>query len=426
MSIKLSVPEFVVALFGLNPNQCRLTITGRIANVHGLAYQVQSLLCDQLKFQSRSYRAGTVSLGGETLDNFNERPSLATARFSINTLIDELAKVQITHTGGVAALFGKDEAWSWRLPRMVFITAAIFFSTLIVWNLSKAPIYNPKEFFCFVVGVIFLSLLCCLFFPKILRYLLDIPIPGHKLETTIDMSVVRAEILYKLRALPPETQKLGIISLIFRFINDDKSQTSGHTIAELRKDLDNTLLRFSEEKERNASLLTMQKELQSQIDELKTKDETLEGERKALASELAVKKESCEMSEIRCQRLAHELEIEQEVHVSDVKKLKDDISKLTIEYTDNDYVKVCVVLKGSLIFLDKYVGIPQEELANYFQTVDEHQKDNGKNGTRMQACTVRNTFAKASKVFNTKYKEEDFSHPDIFKKMSKFYCRHRK
>lgn len=163
MSIKLSVPEFVVALFGLNPNQCRLTITGRIANVHGLAYQVQSLLCDQLKFQSRSYRAGTVSLGGETLDNFNERPSLATARFSINTLIDELAKVQITHTGGVAALFGKDEAWSWRLPIMVFITAAIFFSTLIVWNLSKAPIYNPKEFFCFVVGVIFLSLLCCLF-----------------------------------------------------------------------------------------------------------------------------------------------------------------------------------------------------------------------------------------------------------------------
>lgn len=92
MTLKVTIPEFVVALFGLNPNQCKLTITGRIANIQGLAYQVQSQLCDKVKFR---YLSRTATLGTETTSGF----SLATARFSIDTLIGELAKLDHNRQG---------------------------------------------------------------------------------------------------------------------------------------------------------------------------------------------------------------------------------------------------------------------------------------------------------------------------------------
>lgn len=126
MIIKLLISEIVIALFGLNSNQCQLTFTGRIANVQGLAYQVQSLLCDKIKIRYRSYRSRTATLGTETSESTHTCTSPTTARFSIDTLIGELANFDLTPTNGVAALFGKDEAWFWRFLIMVFVGAAIF------------------------------------------------------------------------------------------------------------------------------------------------------------------------------------------------------------------------------------------------------------------------------------------------------------
>lgn len=62
MNIYLTIPEFIVALFGLDPSQCRLTNSGRIANLHGFAYQVQSLLFEQVKIKHVSYRTETAKL----------------------------------------------------------------------------------------------------------------------------------------------------------------------------------------------------------------------------------------------------------------------------------------------------------------------------------------------------------------------------
>ena len=227
MAIKSTVPEFVVALFGLNPNQCQLTFSGRIANVYGLEYQVQSLLCDRIKIKYRSYKSRTATLGTET----HECTSPTTARFSIDTLIGELANFDPSTTNGVVAFFRKNEA----LPIKIFYMAAIFFSTLILLSLPKGSIfsYSTQEIFCSVAGVIFLSLLSCMLLTKILgHYLFEIPFPGRKFETSIEMSVLRAEIIQKLKALPPEKQKLGIIPLILKFIDGNKSQAPGHTIAE--------------------------------------------------------------------------------------------------------------------------------------------------------------------------------------------------
>lgn len=107
MTLKLTIPEFVVALFGLNLNQCKLTITGRIANIQGPAYQVQSLLCDKVKFR---YLSRTATLGTETTSGF----SLATARFSIDTLIGELAKLDHNRQG-----FNKEKKTLWaRLKKL--------------------------------------------------------------------------------------------------------------------------------------------------------------------------------------------------------------------------------------------------------------------------------------------------------------------
>lgn len=119
-----------------------------------------------------------------------------------------------------------------------------------MWNLPQVPIFSEKEFLCFSVGVIFLSLLSCMLLSRILRFLLDIPFPGREFETSIEMSVLRAEIICKLRALPPETQNLGIVPLILKFINNDESQASGHTTDELREELDHPRQGFSEEKKK--------------------------------------------------------------------------------------------------------------------------------------------------------------------------------
>lgn len=419
MLIKLSISEFVVALFGLNPNQCKLTFTGRIANAQGLAYQVQSLLCDKIKIRYRSYRSRTATLGTETSESTHTCTSPTTARFSIDTLIGELANFDLSPTNGVAALFGKDEAWSWRLPIMVFITAAIFFSTLIVWNLSKAPIYNPKEFFGFVVGVIFLSLLCCLFFPKILRRILDIPLPGRKFETSIEMSVLRAEIIHKIKALPPEMQKLGVTPLILKFIDDNKSQAPGHTIAELREELDHLRQGFSEEKKKNSSLLARQKELQSQNDELKTKDEALEAEKKALSAEIKATKQSSAMLENLYRKALSELGEEKKAHASDVRKFKEEKAQLSAVPTRSDFENMGIVLGMFLAFAKEVLGINQATLVDYIQRV--HMWYEKKFDTRLQACTVERIFAIANKLLRSRFKGNPCVVPELINEAKKFH-----
>lgn len=408
MFVKLLISEFVVALFGLNPNQCQLTFTGRIANVQGLAYQVQSLLCDKIKNRYRSYRSRTATLGTETSESTHTCTSPTTVRFSIDTLIGELANFELSPTNGVAALFGKDEAWSWRLPIMVFITAAIFFSTLIVWNLSKAPIYNPKEFLCFVVGVIFLSLLSCMLLPKILHRILDIPFPCRKFETSIEMSVLRAEIIHKLRALPPEMQKLGVIPLILKFINDEENQVSWHTITELR-----------EERKKIASLLARQKELQNQIEDIKIKNEALVAEKKALLAELKVKKQSCEISENQHRKVLSELEEEKKAHASDVRKFKEEKAQLSAVPTRSDFENMGIVLGMFLAFAKEVLGINQATLVDYIQRV--HMWYEKKFDTRLQACTVERIFAIANKLLRSRFKGNPCVVPELINEAKKFH-----
>ena len=92
MKIRLTLAEFIVALFGLDPSKCLLTNIGLIANIYGFAYQLQSHLFEQVKIQRFSYRSNTAKLRNETYISWTGSVSATTAQFELDTLIDALKK----------------------------------------------------------------------------------------------------------------------------------------------------------------------------------------------------------------------------------------------------------------------------------------------------------------------------------------------
>lgn len=235
MKIYLTIPEFIVALFKLDPTQCRLTNSGRIANLHGFAYQIQSLLFERVKVSHMSYRAGTAKLGEESYRSWHGKVSSATARFEINTFIEALTQIEIKHPNQLAAAFGKDEAWSWRWPLSVFLSGVGIFNAIVAYN---APFSNGITYRQFIsswlgiAGMVLLGLIFLFLLAIPLRLiLLDSSFLQRLFQTSYDKLVVRAEIFNRIKRLSNETLQRGSLPDIVKLIDEDYEESSDHAIA---------------------------------------------------------------------------------------------------------------------------------------------------------------------------------------------------
>lgn len=115
--------------------------------------------------------------------------------------------------------------------------------------------------------------------------------------------------------------------------------------------------------------MARQKELQSQNDELKTKDEASEAEKKALSAEIKATKQSFAMLENLYRKALSELGEEKKAHASDVRKFKEEKAQLSAVPTRSDFENMGIVLGMFLAFAKEVLGINQATLVDYIQRV---------------------------------------------------------
>lgn len=181
-------------------------------------------------------------------------------------------------------------------------------------------------------------------------------------------------------------QKLGVIPLILKFIDDNKSQAPGHTIAELREELDQALL-----------------------------------EKEALSAEIKATKQSCAMLENLHRKALSELWEEKKAHASDVRKFEEEKAQLSAVPTRSDFENMGIILGMLLAFAKEFFGISQAKLVDCIQCVHTwHEK---KLDTRLQACTVERIFATANKLLKSRFKGRPFLVPDLIAEIRKFFLR---
>ncbi len=433
--IKLTIPEFVVALFNLDPTQCRLTITGRIANLHGFACQVQSLLFDHVQYTHFSYRTTTARLCTETSDSLTDNISASSASFSIETLIDTLKNINPKPSNILASIFGKDAAWSWLWPATVFVIGAILFY-LFNWF---SPSFSSLTDYC--LAMVSTAILFTILGTRPLRFLFDLPLFRRRFRTSLNMLVARAEIFDKVKALPSEEKELGVIPTIMKLIDEDDGKTANYVIAQLLEELKESKVKLEKATADNESLTDTKKELEGKVTGLEKDKDTLNKEKDALLVENATERQIRATVEgqfldahTQLEKKTKELSDEMESHSKEVKRLESEIEKVALEATESEFANMAKVLKAVLIYCEQARGVNQNELLTYFLAVQASGKP-GRDGkiskkskggekpkelfdTKLGKSTVERVFSKANKIFiDSNLNEEWFSEPNLIKAM---------
>lgn len=413
MKIRLTLPEFIVALFGLDPSKCLLTNIGLIANIYGFAYQLQSHLFEQVKIQRFSYRSNTAKLRNETYISWTGSVSATTAQFELDTLIDALKKIEIKQQNGLISSLGKDPAWSWRWPIAVYIFWISIFNALLA---IAAPFGSKGITYVQLishwptwVGILALGILFLFFSAYPLRYFLfDSSFLRRRFKSTHDMMVLRAEIFKRIKALDDNAKNLGALPEVLKLIDEDNGVTFDHAVTRLMKKLQDTQLELHIATTNYNELYSNYSKTQDRITSLEVQnkikdDETIEllGKLNAEQHSHAVTKAELSRLTTELQNLKHELKYNKQLYDTDLEHLSQELTKYTEDFSEKETVKFAKVLYGILEYIKDSAKISQAEIAEVFQTI--HDRLTSKKGqeyfdTKLQTDTVNTLFARTKKL----------------------------
>ena len=428
MNIYLTIPEFIVALFGLDPSQCRLTNSGRIANLHGFAYQVQSLLFEQVKIKHVSYRTETAKLGKGSYQSWHGKVSSTTARFELNTLIEALAQITIKQPNQLAAAFGKDRAWSWRWPLWVFILGGIIFNALVAYNtpLSNGMTYwQVMKTLPAIVAMVFFSLLFLFLCAIPLRqFWFDSSFLRRQFQTSLNMAVIRAEIFKRIKDLSKEAPPRGLLPDLIKLIDEASKETFDYTVEQLLNKLQNTELTLQTTTTQNQQLLKNQSEAKDLIASLRFENNNLQKEVQDNQNKLRSEERNHDKTKAELTQAKANIE---ELH-QQIDNKENEISRLKIELTENsknfsesEFVKQAKVLTGVLAYADAAASITQAEFVRAFQSVHDQRKKGPEHfDTKLQETTVQRVFANANAIAKKAgIKKEWFSERSVIDTVTK-------
>lgn len=412
MKICLTIPEFIAALFQLDQTICRLSPAGRITNIYGFAYQIQSLLFEKIKIFHLSYRHGSAKLGSEVFHSWTGQVSSSTARFDLDTLIKALTEITIKQPNQLSAAFGKDAAWSWRWPSLVFWFGICIFNALIAFS---APFSNGLTYWQFmtqwpawiamlIVGLFFQT---CLSYP-LRRILCDSSFFGTNFTTNYDLTVVRAEIFQRIKKLDQNKLTLGVLPDIQKLIDEDEGETSDHAIAQLLHNLQRTKLALETETIKNKDLSIKLSKSANLITSLRFQNENLRSDVKDSQHKLSLEisqhhKTNAELlfANEKLVSLEKELDKNKATYNENIASLNNEIKEYKINFSENEYVKLAKITFGILAYTESEANTNQEEYVRLFQEIhDQKIKSRGPDhfDTKLQSDTVRKSFAKVNEV----------------------------
>ncbi len=248
-----------------------------------------------------------------------------------------------------------------------------------------------------------------------------------QVRTSLNMSVARAAIFDKVKALPPKEKELGVIPNIMKLIDEDDGETANYAIAQLlknREELEANLEKATQEKK---DLEAKQEKLNNKITELQLDNDNLHKEIDIQKAESKHQMQSrataeAQLSETRkdLENTKNELTEEKKLHADKVQELNAEISRVTLKATDNDYVKMAKVLTAVLIYCEQARAVNQNELIDFFLEVHKWGKENAKTryDTKLRQSTVERVFSEARKISKKNGLNQNwFSEPNIIKVM---------